>query len=64
MTERITVATLQFIKFSVQVSNTNPFGQTEGDKVIETTINRDAKTPGGTTDKLIIQILKICIEIP
>ena len=37
--------------FSVQVSNTNPFGRTEADK---TTINRDTKTPGGTTGNLII----------
>ena len=35
--------------FSVQVSEANPFGRVEADKVIETTINRDTKTPGGTT---------------
>ena len=40
--------------FSVQVSNTNPFGGKEADKTIETTINRDTKTPGRTTGKLII----------
>ena len=36
---------------SVQVSDKNPFRRTEVDKVMETTINRDAKTPGGTTGK-------------
>jgi len=39
--------------FSVQLSNTNTFGKMETDKVIETTINKDTKTPGGTTGKLI-----------
>ena len=39
--------------FSVQVSKNNPFGRTEADKVIETTINRDTKTPGGTTGKKV-----------
>ena len=37
--------------FSVQVFDNNPFGKLEADKVIETTINRDTKTPGGTTGK-------------
>ena len=37
--------------FSVQVSDDNPFKKLEVDKVIETTINRDTKTPGGTTGK-------------
>ena len=32
--------------FSVQLSNTNPFGRMEADKVIETTINKETKTPG------------------
>jgi len=35
--------------FSVQMSTGNPFGRMEADKVIETTINRDTKTPGKTT---------------
>ena len=35
--------------FSVQLSSDNPFGRMEADKVIETTINKDTKTPGGTT---------------
>ena len=37
--------------FSFQVSDDNPFGKLEVDKVIETTINRDTKTPGSTTGK-------------
>ena len=32
----------------VQISEKNTFGRMEADKVIETTINRDTKTPGGT----------------
>ena len=40
---------LQGENFSVQLSKKNPFGRMEADKVIETTINRDTKTPGGTT---------------
>ena len=35
-------------QFSVQISEKNTFGRMEADKVIETTINRDTKTPGGT----------------
>ena len=35
--------------FSVQVSDNNPFRKLEADKVIETTIDRDTKTPDGTT---------------
>ena len=35
--------------FAVQLSKTNTFGRVETDKVIETTVNRDTKTPGGTT---------------
>ena len=35
--------------FSVQISESNTFGRMEADKVIETTINRDTKTSGGTT---------------
>ena len=35
--------------FSVQVSDNNPFGKLEADKVTETTINRDTIKPGGTT---------------
>ena len=33
--------------FSVQVSSTNSFGRTEMDKLIEVTINKDTKCPGG-----------------
>ena len=36
-------------KFAVQLSDFNPFGKIEPDKVIEMTINRDTKTAGGTT---------------
>ena len=32
------------------MSTDNPFGRIEANKFIETTINRDTKTPGGTTD--------------
>ena len=32
---------------SVQLSETNPFGRCEPDRVIETTINKDTRTPGG-----------------
>ena len=35
--------------FSVQMSPGNLFGRMTADKVIETAINRDTKTPGGTT---------------
>ena len=34
---------------SVQMSDSKTFGRLEADKVIETTINKDTKTPGGTT---------------
>ena len=37
--------------FSLQMSDKNTFGRQEADKVIETTINKDTKTPGGTTGK-------------
>ena len=33
--------------FSVQLSSVNPFECTETDKVIETTISKDSKCPGG-----------------
>ena len=33
--------------FSAQVSSTNSFGRTEMDKLIEVTINKDTKCPGG-----------------
>ena len=36
-------------KFAVQLTNDNPFSRCETDKVIETTLNKDTKTPGGTT---------------
>ena len=35
--------------FVVQLSDFNPFGKVEPDKVIEMTVNRDTKTPDGTT---------------
>ena len=35
--------------FSVQLSETNPFGRCKPGRVIETTINKDSKTPGGLT---------------
>ena len=35
--------------FSVQLNEENTFSRMEADKVIETTINKDTKTPGGTT---------------
>ena len=35
--------------FSIQLSETNPFGRCEADRVIETAINKDTKTPGGLT---------------
>ena len=35
--------------FSIQISSNNPFSRMEMDKVIETTINKDTKTTGGTT---------------
>jgi len=35
--------------FSVQLPPDNPFGRMEADKMIQTTINKDTKTPGGTT---------------
>ena len=38
--------------FSVQMSDNNTFGRLEADKVIETTINKDTKTPGGTTSMI------------
>ena len=37
--------------FSFQVSDNSRFGKFEADKVIETSINRDTKTPGGTSGK-------------
>ena len=35
--------------FSVQLNEENTFGRMEADKDMETTINKDTKTPGGTT---------------
>ena len=37
------------VNFTVQISSSNTFGRVEADKTIETTINRDSKTPCGTT---------------
>lgn len=41
----------EFMKgnFSVQLTEGNTFGKQEADKVIETTFNKNTKTPGGTT---------------
>ena len=41
----------EFMKgnFTVQLSDDVPFAKTETDKVIEMTLNKDTKTPGGTT---------------
>ena len=36
-------------QFAVQMSATNPFGRIPVDQATEVTINRDTKTPGGTT---------------
>ena len=49
----------EFIKgsFAVQMSSDNPFGKMEADKVIETTMNRDIKTPGGTTGNNIYHMM-------
>ena len=41
--------TLAFWNFSVQLSETNPFGRCEADRVIQTTINKETKTAGGLT---------------
>ena len=35
--------------FSVQLSSINPFGRIPVDQTTETTVNKDTKTPGGTT---------------
>ena len=35
--------------FLVQLSERNPFGRCEPDRVTKTTINKDTKTPGGLT---------------
>ena len=49
----------EFIKgsFTVQMSSDNPFGKMEADKVIETTMNRDTKTIGGTTGNNIYHMM-------
>ena len=49
----------EFIKgsFAVQMSSDNPFGKMEADKVIETTMSRDTKTPGGTTGNNIYHMM-------
>ena len=36
-------------KFAAQLANNNPISRCETDKVIEMTLNKDTKTPGGTT---------------
>lgn len=40
--------------FSIQLSSNNTFGRMESDKVIKTTINKDTKTPGGTTGNSVV----------
>ena len=35
--------------FAVQLSNNGRFSRTDPDKLIKITLNRDTKTPGGTT---------------
>ena len=45
-------AEFQNDNFSVQLSESNSFARMEMDKVIETTINNDTKTPGVTTGAL------------
>ena len=49
----------EFIKgsFTDQMSSDNPFGKMEADKVIETTMNRDTKTIGGTTGHNIYHMM-------
>ena len=37
-------------KFAVQLTNDNPFSRCQTDKAIEITLNKNTKTPGGTTD--------------
>ena len=53
----------EFIKssFAVQMSSDNPFGKMEADKVIETTMNRDTKTPGGTTGNNIYHMMSYAL---
>ena len=37
-------------QFSVQISSNNPFGRVPVDQTIETTVNKDTQTPGGTSE--------------
>ena len=41
------------------MSDNNTFGRLEADKVIETTINKDTKTPSGTTGMIFCATWKI-----
>ena len=45
--------------FSFQMLDNNTFGRLEADKVIKTTINKDTKTPGGTTGTIFCATWKI-----
>ena len=36
-------------KFAAHLTNDNPFSRCETDKVIEMTLNKDTKAPGGAT---------------
>ena len=49
----------EFIKdsFAVQMSSDNPFGKMEANKVIETRMNRDTMTLGGTTGNNIYHMM-------
>ena len=62
---------LMMDNFSVQLSDKNTFGRLEADKIIETAINKDTKTPDGTTGTTLYSrygityrymILHTCIE--
>ena len=44
---------------SVQMSDNNTFSRLEAYKVIETTINKDTKAPGGTTGMIFCATCKI-----
>ena len=46
--------------FSVQMWDNNIFGRLEADKVIQTnSINKDTKTPGGTTGMIFVRLEKL-----
>ena len=41
------------------MSDINTFGRLEADKVTETTINKDTKTPGVTTGMIFVRLEKL-----